>query len=647
MTVPAIFDTRRRQIRLGVLLGEGGEGAVYEVTTDQRIAAKIYNSALTRDQSDKIRAAASLKKLPVNRRVDTITAWPQELLTQQSGAAVGFLMPRFVGYKDIHNLYSPRGRRSQFPHADWRHLIRAAANTAIAFSLVHEAGYVIGDVNQGGILVAKDVTVKLVDCNNFQIKANGRTYLSEGGVEHFTPPELQGTTLQGILRTPNHDNFGLAVLVFQLLFMGRHPFAGRPLYTSEMPIEKAIAECRFPYGARRAAAQMEPPPSTPPLQIVGDEVASLFDRAFSREVMSRGRPPAEDWANALGRLEQNTRQCTSNATHWYFTRLSTCPWCKLGEETGVELFAASVQQTFGPSFDFEAFWRQVLAIAHPGQPPAIELSPKNPTSAALALKGWEKRRNLAAALAAVIPLALLFVGTGIAPMLLILASVGAGFGCYSLANQEDAIADLRRKRDAAMAEWARLHQEWQERASPAPFEIKRAALDRLRTDWRSIPQKRMHKLDELRSNQRRDQLEQFLGRYEIDDARISGIGPGRKQSLISYGIETAADVTTQNLIAVPGFGPVYCSRLLEWRQSLADRFRFDPRRPIDPRDIARVEHEISAERQRIENQLQAGLVELRTVAARITAARHRMHPDVAAAYARHLQATADFNAVMS
>ena len=25
----------------------------------------------------------------------------------------------------------------------------------------------------------------------------------------------------------NHDNFGLAVLIFQLLFMGRHPFSGR------------------------------------------------------------------------------------------------------------------------------------------------------------------------------------------------------------------------------------------------------------------------------------------------------------------------------------------------------------------------------------------------------------------------------------
>lgn len=48
------------------------------------------------------------------------------------------------------------------------------------------------------------------------------------GVPLWTPPELQGRDFRGLTRTKNHDRFGLAVLMFQLLFMGRHPFAGVP-----------------------------------------------------------------------------------------------------------------------------------------------------------------------------------------------------------------------------------------------------------------------------------------------------------------------------------------------------------------------------------------------------------------------------------
>ena len=64
-----------------------------------------------------------------------------------------------------------------------------------------------------------------------------------------------------VRRTPTHTAYGLAVLLFHLLFMGRHPFAGRFHGVGEMPIEKAIAESRFAYaretrrtGARSSAA---------------------------------------------------------------------------------------------------------------------------------------------------------------------------------------------------------------------------------------------------------------------------------------------------------------------------------------------------------------------------------------------------------
>ena len=47
----------------------------------------------------------------------------------------------------------------------------------------------------------------------------------------------------------------------------------------------------------------------------------------------------------------------------------------------------------------------------------------------------------------------------------------------------------------------------------------------------------------------------------MDSAVISGIGPGRKATLQSYGIETAEDINDQAVLAVPGFGDGLTSRL--------------------------------------------------------------------------------------
>ena len=78
-------------------------------------------------------------------------------------------------------------------------------------------------------------------------------------------PELQGGRLDRTDRTANHDAFGLAVMAFQLLFMGRHPFVGGFLGGSDMPMERAIEEFRFAYSSDRNRTRMEAPPHVPSL----------------------------------------------------------------------------------------------------------------------------------------------------------------------------------------------------------------------------------------------------------------------------------------------------------------------------------------------------------------------------------------------
>lgn len=274
-TPPSVRDSKG-PIGLGKVLGKGGEGAVYEIAGRPDQVAKIYHPEKRAGKAPKIEAMIPLK----SDRLLSLAAWPLDLVWTSAGEFMGLLIPRVHGHKDIHTLYSPRSRKVEFPNADWRFLVRAAANTARAFAAIHETGCVIGDVNHGGIRVSDKATVRLIDCDSFQVSAGGRKYLCEVGVPTFTPPELQGKPFRGVVRTANHDNFGLAVMVFHLLFMGRHPFAGRFLGRGDMSIEQAIGEFRFAYGASRASVQMEPPPNVPAIAIASQPLHFFHRRSL-------------------------------------------------------------------------------------------------------------------------------------------------------------------------------------------------------------------------------------------------------------------------------------------------------------------------------------------------------------------------------
>ena len=98
----------------------------------------------------------------------------------------------------------------------------------------------MGDVNVRNFLVQANGMVALIDCDSYQIRNGTMTWTCDVGVSLWTPPELQGQNFKGLVRTANHDLFGLAMLVFKLLFMGRHPFAGVPTNNGEILLEDSI-----------------------------------------------------------------------------------------------------------------------------------------------------------------------------------------------------------------------------------------------------------------------------------------------------------------------------------------------------------------------------------------------------------------------
>src|SRR5262249_6837665 len=187
------------------------------VGAGRRGRAKVYEQGAGGGKIEKVRWMAR----QASPALCKFTAWPTATLHDaRGGLLVGFLMPRFDGYRPIHTLYSPAHRRTAFPEADWAFLLTAAMNCAAAFDAIHEQGHVIGDVNQSNVLVSHQALACLIDCDSFQVRTPDRVFRCEVGVGPYTPPELQNVNFREVDRTANHDRFGLAVLVFHLLFMG-------------------------------------------------------------------------------------------------------------------------------------------------------------------------------------------------------------------------------------------------------------------------------------------------------------------------------------------------------------------------------------------------------------------------------------------
>ncbi len=306
-------------------LGAGGEARVLALAGDATLVAKLYHEP-TMAKARKV--ALMMDEPPALDAAAATLAWPCDLLFDSRGTFAGFLMPRAEGPR-IFEFYNPVTRRQTAPTADYAFLHRVAANLAAAFEALHARGYVIGDVNESNVLVRDDARITLVDTDSMQVRdpEDGAIHRSRVGKPEFTPPELQGLTFADFDRTPEHDRFGLAVLLFLLLMEGTHPFAGRLVDGSETPpVEERIRRGLFPH---QGHAEIDPPRLAPEFSLLDPALRALFVRAFAAgHADPAARPSAAEWRAALGAAADALVPCGKSARHRHGPHLGECPWCE-------------------------------------------------------------------------------------------------------------------------------------------------------------------------------------------------------------------------------------------------------------------------------------------------------------------------------
>jgi DNA-binding helix-hairpin-helix protein with protein kinase domain/Tfp pilus assembly protein PilF len=657
--VHRIFHTSQSDIvRLGRRIGTGAEGEVYEIQDKSDLVAKVYHEPPPAEKAEKLVVLSRLG----NERLFNISAWPVSTLRDApNGEVVGFVMKKISQAEEVHALHSPKSRLQKFPEASWTFLIYVAANIARAVAAIHEHGLVIGDVNPKNILVTRKATVYLLDVDSFQVSAEGKTYRCEGGFPEYTPPELQGVAFRDVDRAQEHDCFGLAVVIFQLLFMGRHPFSGRYLGAGEMPLERAIREYRFAYGVDAEARKMRQPPGTLALE----SMPSLFVELFRRAFLSADRPRAREWIEPLEALAKALKKCDLHSGHYYYQELRDCPWCGIETHARVHLFNFLLPRDDSRRghFRLDEVWKEIVSVDTPDAP-LIQMRLDEiwaaPTPSAK-IAAYERNRLNCCIAALVfstfagltIPV---LVGFPFASFLFILAGIaacaigktGRTVTLESLYHSRQQVADdhlleeikarWRHAEDAAQ----RLKEQYYREAGNERWGAKRDELRYQKESYENLAQIRQFRFQQLEAEARKNQLDEFLDQFNINDAEIRGVVTPIKAALLSHGVETAANVV-EEVKQIQSVGRSQAERLLEWRRGLEQKFVFDPDKGVSPEVRFKTERDVDALRFRLESELSGGAHYLRRIKHDIETSREKLQPALTQACQELAQAKKDLD----
>lgn len=639
----ALFTSYGESVALSRELGKGGEGSVFELSPESKYVAKIYHKLPDKKKQDKLSFMAAKSSDQLLKYV----AWPQATLKDsKSGAIVGYLMPKVSNRSPIQMLYSPAQRRQNYPKAAWDFLLFMARNVAAAFEVLHSEGHVLGDVNQGNIMVGKDSTVVIIDSDSFQVDVNGTVHFCEVGVSHFTPPELQGlSSFAGFQRTSNHDNFGLALLIFHTLFGGRHPYAGVPQRNGiGDSLEADIKEFRYAYAKDSSLRGIAPPPRSIPISMLPTDVEQMFHLAFTELGSKSMRPTAAQWVVALDRLRNSLKRCTTSNLHVYPGHLTHCIWCSL-ETVGVSYFVDSGATYIRPRTGFELgrFWTLVESIQPPiqvvatGIPfAALHAKPLPPDAEETGGRIWIRFLAILVGFILIAESLKLFI-----PALLVVFwgwQLGTPKESKERANEHRA---RKQARDSAKVNLDRLVQQVQNSVGPQGFLNKKNELVKLRDEYNSIPEAERRELSQLQSTAQERQKKKFLDQFFIDSAAIPNVGPARKAALRSFGIETAADISKNAVMQVKGFGERNTRAMMDWRASCERRFIYNPALAVTPADTNAIRQKFGSRAAQIEKALETGFGDLKSFATTSEARRNAALPSLHAAALQLAQAEKD------
>jgi len=297
---------------------KGGEGNLYHIQGGQDYKgciAKIYHTnKRTARRESKLQYLIRRPPNVSNADEHVTVVWPKDLLYDEDGRFVGFIMPYVRGEKleVLCTTKLPRGlgdewQRFKFSKKEALKLrLKLCFNIGAAVNALHETGrYVIVDLKPDNILVQSNGLISLVDIDSIAVVRTG-TVLFDAPVAtpDFTPPEAYESHYnKQLTQQETWDRFCLAIIFYKLLF-GIHPYAASATvapYDGANTLSQKIKFGLFVHTEteRSKAFDIIPQPHRH-FNRIHKLLRDLFLRCFDAgHTHPNRRPRAEEWGYAI------------------------------------------------------------------------------------------------------------------------------------------------------------------------------------------------------------------------------------------------------------------------------------------------------------------------------------------------------------
>lgn len=271
-------------VTLGKLLGEGGEGRVYELLGLPNYVAKIFDSEhRTAHRQEKLTLLMS------RGLVREGIGFPVAVLTTTDDDFVGYAMPRAGGKELQSTVMRPKRFRATYPGWTKADLVDVCISFLEKVSYLHSLNILLGDINPKNLMVNEAKAVWIIDADSWQLEG----YPCPVGTPMFTSPALTGDYADR-LRTMQDELFAVATMLFMILITGQFPYSRAG---TDGDIPQLIKEGKFAFQFQGASDQDQPEGNWKFMwSHLPFPVKSLFWNTFHRNGRRyRLRPSAEEW----------------------------------------------------------------------------------------------------------------------------------------------------------------------------------------------------------------------------------------------------------------------------------------------------------------------------------------------------------------
>ena len=305
-----------------IKVAEGGEAKTYFInqTIYQGYIAKIFKQ----DDKSRVDKIEAMIKATYDKHILEYFAWPLARI-MYGQKFVGYLM-RYVKADPLSKIQSPlTSKRCSFK-VNPRNLVKLSKNLFLALHIfkLNFPGSIFSDISSHNILVQSDGRPFFIDVDS--IEYYDRNNKVRHIAKYFTEGYRSYEAIAGQSLNETSDCFALAIIVFQLLMNGKHPFAIKShTITGTTDFEQNILRGYNAY-FNKSKDYTVPDGSYKIDEIMNQQLYDCFKQTFVtglKEFLKREN--AYSFYKALESLESEMKICRQGSGHYYLKR--SCQFC--------------------------------------------------------------------------------------------------------------------------------------------------------------------------------------------------------------------------------------------------------------------------------------------------------------------------------